>query len=156
MLGYGQKDIEPHGKDTQARRPKAILWPNLGPNPDDHSTQAFIKPSAQKYTNLGRMLELVTGEAGGQNRIDRMSDNEIREILDAAPKSPVLVIPKASNAAQKLDGRRIWIASREASGEWSFINPLEKEKARITLKMDEFKELAEEIAYLKDHKALEL
>jgi hypothetical protein len=145
MLAFGQRDIEIGGG-------RAKMWPNLG----GKVTQAFIGSPAQDYKNLGRMLQLVTNQPATQDLVKNMSDDELRKILDATPKSPVLVIPEKSNRVEKLDGHRIWVPSKESSDEWSFINPLDKEKNKVTLKLNEFKDLAEEIAYLKDHKALEV
>ena len=135
------------------------LWPNMEAGEligSNENTQTFKQLPPQGYKNLGRMLQLVTGKEAAQKLVKGMSDQELREILDAAPKSPVLVIPKASNDAQQLDGKRIWIGKKESSSRWSFVNPLEKEKSKPNLSLDEFKALAEEVAYLEEHSVLRL
>lgn len=146
-------------KDAELGRAMGRLWPNMEVDEligSNENTQTFKQLPPQGYKNLGRMLQLVTGKEAAQKLVKGMSNQELREILDAAPESPVLVIPKASNDAQPLDGTRIWVGKKESSDRWSFVNPLEKEKSRATLGFNEFKALAEELAYLKDHSVLKL
>ena len=148
-------------RDAKLGTSMGRLWPNMEvgnlPGKTENS-QTFRKSplKPQKYKNLGRMLQLVTGEDAAQKLVKGITDKDLRAVLDAAPKSPVLVIPKESNEAKKLNKNYIWIAKKESSGHWSFVNPLEKDKSKITLSLAEFKALAEEIAYLKDHQELKL
>lgn len=151
MLKYAQRDIK-------LGKTKKNLWPNTDVSKDSSTgnTQQFNASPPPIYKNLDRMLKLVTGQEAAQKLVRDISDDELRKILDSAPGSPVLVIPKASDATPKLDSHRIWIGKKETSGDWSFVNPLEKEKARVPLNLDEFKASAEEIAYLKDHSPLKV
>lgn len=119
------------------------------------NVQSFFGAVPQMYSHLGKMLGLVTGQETSQEEISGLSDGEIKEILDAAFESPVMIIPKESNK-ERLDGYRIWIASKKVANQdkWSFFNPVEKEKAVVELDLAEVKSLGEQIIFTTDHRAL--
>jgi hypothetical protein len=143
MLGSARSDAEAgrKWKDTDS----------------DGLVQEFNGILPQDYTNLGHMLKLVTGQEAAQEKISDLMDDDLEKIMDAAHKSPVLIIPKATSNG-RLDGGRIWIGWTKApnyADKWTLFNPIEKKKGKGEYTLAEIKELGETIVFLSDHSPLE-
>lgn len=145
--GHKWINTDPRGSEQSLRGIQSQGYDASG------SVQEFNQLEPQKYDNLKHMLGLVVGKETSWKPVANLSEDELRKTLDSASKSPVLVIPKASSKG--LDASRLWIPSSKVANKVRFFNPIEKDKGVKELSIDEFRESAESIVFIKDHSALD-
>ncbi|KAI5452280.1 hypothetical protein NCC49_000844 [Naganishia albida] len=122
------------------------------------SVQQFNGIPPQAYSDndhLKHMLGLVVGKETSRKSVTDLSNADLKKTFDLAHESPVMVIPK--KGSKFLDSSRIWIASKKVekrSEIWEFFNPIDKKKGKKELSLQQIKDSAASIVFIKDHSSL--
>ncbi|KAJ9097312.1 hypothetical protein QFC21_004981 [Naganishia friedmannii] len=146
MLNFAQQDVE-------SLDPGRGQWSNtrdFGENKQGFDSDAKL----QDCSKLGRMMYLATGRLATQESIKSCADNKkLEAILGSMSRSPVLVIPKATEG-DDMRSDRIWIGTSQAKEEdmWTFWNPVDRESKSVS--MSKLVVLAQDIVYLNDHESI--